>query len=199
MALVTSEGGGAFYGAVLAVIPLYAVYCRKHAIPYWAALDVAALVLPLGQSIGRWGCLAAGCCHGVATDLPWAIRIDSGAVEPTLRGAPVHPTQLYEAAAQLVVFAILSRRMEKRAFDGQIAALYALMYAPIRFAIEMVRGDSVRGFWFSGLLTTSQVVSLGLFVAALILYPRLEKRGQLFRPRDETNPSMKLAASEATP
>lgn len=183
LALITpGEGGGAFYGGLLAVLPLYYVYCRRHAIPHFAALDVAALVLPLGQAIGRWGCLAAGCCHGVATDLPWGVRIDSTAVEPSLRGVTVHPTQIYESLAQLVVFAILARHMKKRAFDGQIACLYAFLYAPIRFAIEFVRGDSIRGFVFSGLLSTSQIISIGLFTAALILYPRLAKRGPAFAP-----------------
>ena len=47
-------------------------------------------------------------------------------------------------------------------FDGQIFFLFMLLYALFRFSVEFLRADD-RGEWF-GLLSTSQLISLPLFV-----------------------------------
>lgn len=115
--------------------------------------------IPLGHAFGRLGCLAAGCCYGMAYTGPCAIRYP---VElPGLPyGETVFPVQPLESAVNLVVCGVLllfSRR-QRRKFD--LLLLYLILYAVERFSLEFLRGDVVRGI--RGGLSSSQWVSLGI-------------------------------------
>ena len=160
-----SDGGLDFLGAPLLGGVVAFFYARFRKLPIAASLDILLASLSGVHVIGRLGCFFAGCCHGRATDLPWGVRFTSGAVAPNLRGVPVHPTQLYEAFCELVLFSVLVRLAPRRRFDGQLALTYALSYACIRFVIEFFRGDPVRGFVL-GWLSTSQFLSLLIFTGA---------------------------------
>ena len=160
-----SDGGLDFLGAPLFGAPVVCLYARWQKLPIAASLDILLASLSGVHVIGRLGCFFAGCCHGRATDMPWGVRFTSGAVDPALRGVPVHPTQLYEAFCELVLFTVLIRLAPRRRFDGQLALTYALSYSVIRFVIEFFRGDPVRGFVF-GVLSTSQFLSLLIFACA---------------------------------
>jgi len=77
---------------------------------------------------------------------------------------PVHPTQLYESAAMLIVFLILRKRVPR---NGRTFFLYLMMYSVSRFLIEFMRGDNpviLMG------LTISQLISVAIFMAAAILW-----------------------------
>jgi len=54
---------GGFLGSVLAGI----LVRRRGASPFWRPADYFGVALPMGHSIGRLGCLAAGCCIGRPT------------------------------------------------------------------------------------------------------------------------------------
>ena len=59
---------------------------------------------------GRLGCFAAGCCYGKPTDVPWAVVFTNplaAANVGTPLGIPLHPTQLYEAGAELLILILL--------------------------------------------------------------------------------------------
>jgi phosphatidylglycerol:prolipoprotein diacylglycerol transferase len=107
--------------------------------------------------------------------------------------AYLHPTQLYESFAMLIVFFFLLWLHKHRRFSGQVILSYALLYSAIRFAIEFLRDDP-RGDLF-GLttltgLSTSQVISLIVGVAALILLiRRWRKASALRRAEGATAPS----------
>ena len=123
--------------------------------------------------LGRQGCFSAGCCWGKPTNLPWGIRFTEAGHEVT--GVPIgvklHPTQLYESFAMLIVFFFLLWLHKKKKFSGQVILAYALIYATVRFLIEFVRDDP-RGDLF-GLttltgLSTSQMIGIVVGIAALI-------------------------------
>jgi phosphatidylglycerol:prolipoprotein diacylglycerol transferase len=84
----------------------------------------------------------------------------------------LHPTQLYESFAMLLVFLFLLWLHKRKRFSGQVTLAYALLYSVIRFAIEFVRDDP-RGdvFGLTSLtgLSTSQLISLVIGVSALIM------------------------------
>jgi phosphatidylglycerol:prolipoprotein diacylglycerol transferase len=85
---------------------------------------------------------------------------------------PLHPTQLYESFAMLIVFFFLFWLHKRRRFSGQVILLYALLYSVIRFSIEFLRDDP-RGDLF-GLttmtgLSTSQIISLIIGIGALVI------------------------------
>ena len=108
MALLKS--GGVFYGGLLLGVPVAWWYIRRHGLPLWTTCDLFAPGIALGHGIGRMGCLLAGCCYGSPTDVPWAITFTSTLAAANV-GTPLeialHPTQIYEAVAELLVLAAL--------------------------------------------------------------------------------------------
>lgn len=82
-------------------------------------------------------------------------------------GVPLHPTQLYEAGAELVILAVLLATERKgRPFAGRTFWLYMLLYAVSRFFIEFFRGDE-RGA--VGVFSTSQFISVLLAPLAIVM------------------------------
>lgn len=173
------RAGGVYYGGLLAAIAGSALYIwYRPQIPFWKTADAAAPAIALGQSIGRIGCFAAGCDYGKNADVPWAV-VFSNEYAHRLTGVPLntplHPTQLYESATTLVIFAVLLFWFGRKSFNGQIFCLYLLFYSVARFALEFYRGDVDRGFVF-GWLSTSQFISLILLPVAIGLYFYLRGR-----------------------
>ena len=79
---------------------------------------------------------------------------------------PLHPVQIYESLASLILFFILWEWIKRKQFDGQVFILYLALYSCTRFVIEFFRGDVERGFVLGGLLSTSQSISLVLIIVA---------------------------------
>lgn len=169
------QGGLVFFGGPLAVIPFLIWYVRKYKLPVWKVMDVLAPGLTIAHAFGRFGCLAAGCCYGKPTGTSFGIYLYSDLVDPSLRGIPLHPTQLYEATALFILFFGLLAVFKRRQFEGQVALTYLLVYPIIRSVIEIFRGDLIRGFVIDDVLSTSQFISILVFLgAAITLFYRLK-------------------------
>ncbi len=162
------EGGLVFFGGPLAVVPFILWYTRRYKLPLWNTMDVLVPGLVVAHMFGRFGCLAAGCCYGKPTGSSYGLKFHSELVEPALRGIPLHPTQLYEASALLVLFLGLLWVFRKRQFQGQVVLTYFMAYPIIRSIVEAFRGDLVRGFVIDGVLSTSQFISILVFLAAMM-------------------------------
>jgi phosphatidylglycerol:prolipoprotein diacylglycerol transferase len=170
------EGGLVFYGGPIATVPFIVWFVRKHQMPLWSTLDVLGPGLAVAHAFGRMGCLAAGCCYGKPTDVPWAITLHSDLVDPALRGVHLHPTQIYESLALFILFGGLLWVFKRRKFEGQVALVYFMAYPIIRSIIEIYRGDTIRGFVIDDVLSTSQFISILVFVAATaVLFWRLKR------------------------
>lgn len=163
------EGGLVFYGGPIAAIPFIAWFAKKHKFPIWKTLDALAPGLVIAHAFGRLGCLAAGCCYGRPTGSNWGIVLNSELVDPAMRGIHLHPTQIYESVSLFILFAGLMVLFKRRRFDGQVALVYLMTYPIIRSVIEIYRGDTIRGFIIDGILSTSQFISILIFVAASVL------------------------------
>jgi len=175
----TLRSAGVFYGGLLLALGASAWYMRKRRLPAWRLADCAAPGIALGQAIGRIGCLAAGCCYGTPTDVPWAICFtNTYAAENmgTPLNIPLHPTQLYESAGAFLIFGFLAWRLSRKHITGQIILEYLGLYAALRFVIEFFRADD-RGEVFNGLLSTSQFIAVITFAAAVFFYLYLRRRG----------------------
>jgi phosphatidylglycerol:prolipoprotein diacylglycerol transferase len=168
------RSGGVFYGGLIGAIVTGYFLMRRYKLPWWKTADACAPGIAIGNFFGRQGCFAAGCCWGKPTTLPWGVKFTELGHEIT--GVPtdayLHPTQLYESFAMLIVFFFLLWLHKHKRFNGQVILLYVLLYSVIRFAIEFVRDDP-RGDLF-GLttltgLSTSQLISLIVGGGALIL------------------------------
>jgi phosphatidylglycerol:prolipoprotein diacylglycerol transferase len=167
---------GGFIGATIAAVFLL----RRDRFPFWKAADMAAFAIPTGLAFGRMGCLLAGCCFGAQTKLPWGLSFpprspasESQAKEHLLGSArmwsaPVHPTQIYESALSLAIaMTCLYVVHPRKRYDGQVFAAFLVLYAVARFAVEILRRDDRGGLVG---LSTSQLIGLGLVVAAAIVH-----------------------------
>ncbi len=162
------EGGLVFYGGVLLALPTAVWLAKKEALPLWEAADIWAPPIALGHAIGRLGCFCAGCCYGKpAEGLPWAV-IFSNPDSLALKGVPLHPSQLYESAGEVLNFLILIALRRRQTFNGQLFWVYILNYSIIRSVVEIFRGDEVRGF-IAGGVSISQGISMVMFVSSLAM------------------------------
>jgi phosphatidylglycerol:prolipoprotein diacylglycerol transferase len=162
------EGGLVFFGAPLAAIPYALWMLKREKISPWVGLDVFLPALTIAHAIGRVGCLAAGCCYGTPTDLPWGIRLTSELVDSSHRGIPLHPVQLYESTSLVILYFGLLWIHRHRKFEGQVGLVYLMTYPILRSILEEFRGDSIRGFVIDGVLSTSQFISILVFCAGLV-------------------------------
>src|ERR1041384_4305859 len=168
------RSGGVFYGGLIGAIIAGFLLMRRWKLPWWKTADACAPGIALGNVLGRQGCFSAGCCWGKPTTLPWGMRFSELGHEVT--GVPIdaklHPTQLYESFAMLVVFFFLLWLHKKKKFSGQVILAYAVIYAMVRFMIEFVRDDprgDVLGLTTLTGLSTSQLIGLVVGIGALIL------------------------------
>jgi phosphatidylglycerol---prolipoprotein diacylglyceryl transferase len=170
--------GGVFYGGLLLAVIVAFWYIARHRMPFWTTCDVFAPGIALGHVTGRLGCLAAGCCYGKPTDVPWAIVFTNPLAATnvgTPLGIPLHPTQLYEAGAALVIVTVLLVTERRgRLFAGRTFWSYMFLYAVSRYVIEMYRGDP-RGTVF-GIFSTSQFISIVLGPLSLFMLFWLSRR-----------------------
>lgn len=111
--------------------------------------------LPLALAVARLGCLASGCCHGPPASAPWGVALDVGPV-------PVHPTPLYEAAAWVVVFALL-RRLPADRVPGAFLASFAL----VRLVLTPWRAEPPLG---PPVLPGAALAALWLLAGLALLY-----------------------------
>jgi len=162
--------GGVFYGGLIVAVLVALWYIRRVGLPLWTTCDVFAPGIALGHVIGRLGCFFAGCCFGRPTNVPWAITFTNpfaAANVGTPLNVPLHPTQLYEAGAELLILIFLLVTEKKgRMFAGRTFWLYMLLYAITRYVIEFYRGDE-RGT--VGPFSTSQFISLLLAPLAVLM------------------------------
>ena len=174
--LTLARSGGVFYGGLILAVSVALWYIRRAGLPLWTTCDAFAPGIALGHVVGRFGCLFAGCCYGKETSVPWAITFTdpfAAANVGTPLGVPLHPTQLYEAGAELLILALLLGTERKgRLFAGRTFWLYLLLYAISRFVIEFYRGDP-RGS--VGIFSTSQFISLILAPMAIVMLVRLSR------------------------
>jgi phosphatidylglycerol:prolipoprotein diacylglycerol transferase len=163
------RSGGVFYGGLIAAVAVAFWYMWRHRMPLWTTCDVFAPGIALGHAVGRLGCLMAGCCYGRPTTVPWAITFTNPAAAAnvgTPLGIALHPTQLYEAAAEALILVLLLVTEKKgRPFEGRTFWSYMVLYGVSRFVIEFFRGDE-RGIVFST-ISTSQFISLILVPLAI--------------------------------
>jgi phosphatidylglycerol:prolipoprotein diacylglycerol transferase len=159
------HGGLVFYGGFVAACLAVIIFARRHHEKLWALADFAIVGVPLGHVFGRLGCFLQGCCYGVPAHLPWAVCFPAAHES---HGTPLHPTQLYEAAYNLLVFGVLlAFLLRRRPPAGRVLALYLLLYPPFRFLNEFLRGDE-RLNWHG--LNLAQETSVALVVAGLALW-----------------------------
>jgi phosphatidylglycerol:prolipoprotein diacylglycerol transferase len=183
---ITSREGLVWYGGLIGGVLAYYLQIRSRKLPTATMYDATAPALMLAIALGRLGCFLVGDDYGVYTDGPLGIAFPQG-IPPSTAGylrsvgdsipasianntvVPVHPTQLYEVAITLILFALLWQLGKRRLQPGQLFALFMGVYAVERFLIELLRAKGDR-FVFG--LSTAQAISVLLVIGAVILWQR---------------------------
>ena len=209
------RSGGVFYGGFLGATLVGYLLIRRYGLPWWKTADAFAPGIALGNFLGRQGCFAAGCCWGKPTTLPWGVHFTDQGHEvtgvPTIvshledfaeqqswtqkLGSPLaplhlHPTQLYESFAALLIFFALLWLHKRKRFSGQVILFYAIGYSVVRFLIEFVRDDprgDIAGLTTLIGLSTSQMISLIVGLSALLILIRRWRHASLEKQSEEAD------------
>jgi phosphatidylglycerol---prolipoprotein diacylglyceryl transferase len=190
--LLLERSGLVWYGGFLLGAAAVFWTLRRRRLPLWPTLDAAAPGLALGYGIGRIGCFLVGDDYGRPTSLPWGVEFANGLPPTTayyLRtefgvaipaGVPdqqllaVHPTQIYETLAALVIFAVGTWLLARKAPTGRTLLAVVGLMSVERFAVEILRAKDDR---FLGPMTIAQVISIVLVLVVAVLWRRTRSAG----------------------
>ncbi|MBO2516033.1 MAG: hypothetical protein CW338_01980 [Clostridiales bacterium] len=176
--------GYVFYGGLLGGVPGFFLGRKLTGARLDSAMRPVLTVIPLGHAMGRVGCFLAGCCYGMEYSGPLAVTYPETNEWTSAGTVPRFPVQLLEAALLLCLFAVLLILFLKGKRGYVILLTYAGSYSVIRFLLEYMRGDAIRGkAW---IFSTAQWVSLVLFtgtaVAVTVLLILRKKHPEIFTP-----------------
>ena len=165
--------GSVFYGGLFGALLAIWLYCRKYSVNFKAASMLIAGGVPLFHFFGRLGCFSAGCCYGV--EAAWGVVFTGSLGAPN--GVALIPVQLFESAANLLIFISVMLFQRRSKHPEQSLTVYLISYAACRFILEFFRGDLIRGVFFG--LSTSQWISAGilLYFAVVSLLRRARRLG----------------------
>ena len=158
--------GWVVYGGIIGGIFSAMLYSKIKKLKFLSYFDILIPSVALAQGFGRIGCFLAGCCYGRETHSPIGIVFHDSSYAPN--GISLVPTQLISSGLNFLHFLILIWFAKRKKADGQIGALYLILYSVGRFILEYFRGDLIRGS--VGTLSTSQFISLFTVIAGIALF-----------------------------
>jgi phosphatidylglycerol---prolipoprotein diacylglyceryl transferase len=184
--LLFTRAGLVWYGGLIGGVIVCTLYLRAQRIDWFTAADAGAPALSLGYFVGRIGCFLVGDDYGRPTDAWFGVAFPKGSppttaaelrnfgaqVDPSIPGDAilrVHPTQLYESAAALVMFFILMRFARVPHPRGRVFGWFLILMGLERFLVEIVRAKDDR---FLGPFTVAQLISCLLVIAGSALVAR---------------------------
>jgi len=159
------RGGMSFHGGFLGVLIAMALWARKRRRNILDVYDFIAPLVPLGYAAGRMGNFINAELPGCLADpsLPWAM------IWPGVAG-PRHPSPLYQALIDgVLVFIILWMFARKARPRLAVGAMFTLLYGCARFFTEWFRVPDWETTVFGLPITSGQVLSLPMIVAALAM------------------------------
>ena len=163
-----SFGGLVFYGGLIGAVVGAYIYCRQYKMPFAPLLDIYAPLIPFVHGMGRIGCFLAGCCYGKEYHGFGSVHFPKNDLVPALDDVPRVPVQLIEATLNFIIAFVLYRIMKRgKMKTGQLMGIYLVYYTVIRFLMEMLRGDAIRGS--IGGISTSQIISILLIPIGIVL------------------------------
>ena len=163
--LLFSRGGLSWFGGLIGGVGTGLWMLQRRRVPLVPALAAATPALAAGHAIGRIGCFLVGDDYGRPSDLPWAVAFPEGR-PPTL--VPVHPTQLYEAAALAVIAWLLVIWRRRHMPDSIVLGRYLILAGTTRFVIEFIRVN----LRVLGPFTLAHMIAMSLVVVGIVLLAR---------------------------
>ena len=162
--IATWHGGMSFHGGLVGAVLAGWWFSRRRSLPFLAVADSVLVTVPIGLGLGRLGNFINGELLGRSSSVPWAMVFPDGGALPR------HPSQLYEMFFEgILLFCILWIYKDKKKRDGDVFALFLILYGLFRIFCELFREpDSQLGYIFS-LLSMGQILSLCMIAIGVVL------------------------------
>jgi len=182
------EGGLASHGATIGILLAFYIFAKKQKLDYIWILSRVAIVVPIASGMIRVGNLMNSEIYGHATSLPWGFYFpqSSEVLNHTELLEPRHPTQIYEALAYFVIFALLLwyyiRNQKKNNVKNEI--LIGILLTSVfvfRFFIEFVKNSQV-DFENGMPINMGQILSIPfVLIGVFFLWKGLQKNYKPFK------------------
>lgn len=182
-------GGSVFYGGLFGSCLAGWIYMRiKKTAPAErrAFADAYACAIPLFHTFGRLGCFFGGCCYGIESEFGFTVH--GNTLSPGVNDVNRFPVALLEASLNLLLFFFLFAISLRKRSGGRLIFVYGLCYSIIRFSVEFLRGDEIRGIWYG--LSTSQWISIVLFAVCATILIRARIKAARGLPVCQSNPDI---------
>ncbi|MDD3845933.1 MAG: prolipoprotein diacylglyceryl transferase [Syntrophorhabdaceae bacterium] len=149
------HGGMSFHGGLAGTFIAGVIIMVRKKLPVSATADLIIPTAPIGICFGRLGNFINGELFGKPADVPWAMVFPQGGPVPR------HPSQLYEAFFEgLLLFVILWFYKDRKKRDGDVAALFLILYGAFRTFCEFFRLPDTQLGFVLGPFSMGQVLSL---------------------------------------
>lgn len=159
-------GGYVFYGGIIGATAGVIIFCNYFSFDKGSMLNILTPLIPFAHAFGRVGCFFGGCCYGIEYYGPLCVTFPGD--------VPRFPVQLTEALINLLLFIFLMAYTKKHTpVHGVTFGIYLICYSVIRFLLEFLRGDVIRGFLLG--MSTSQWISLILFPIGIFIVKHAKK------------------------
>jgi prolipoprotein diacylglyceryltransferase len=159
---------GGLFGGIIACI----IISLFFSVNIYALLGAFAMAGPWIQSIGRLRCLVQGCCHGKPSGRSIGIRFTHPYSRVNkisgLSGVPLHPTQLYSIASNIIAGLILIRLFKIGMPSSFIIGVYFILNALGRFVEESFRGEAQTPYW-AGMRIYQWIAIINILIGSLFL------------------------------
>lgn len=162
---IFSRGGMASHGAIMAMMLVGFFFVRKRNLNYWQLADLTAPILPVGHIFIRLGNFLSGELYGPPTTLPWAVKFPDTPV-------PVHPSQLYEVLAALIILPFAWKWAKEPRYPGYAFLRTLFVHSVVRFFLDFIRQHSE----LYGPFVLSQILALGICLLTLPAIIILDRR-----------------------
>lgn len=134
-----------YYGAIVGII-FAGLILWLMGYNVWLMIGLAAVLMPWVQAIGRFRCLANGCCHGRPTDDDrLGIRYFHDRTRVCglsgLKGKLIHPTPLYSIMWLFLMGFVMLALWQSRMPYSFIFGIYLILSGIGRFVEEAYRGE----------------------------------------------------------
>jgi phosphatidylglycerol:prolipoprotein diacylglycerol transferase len=175
----TWHGGMSFHGALIVSGAVILYFAHRFKVSARTIMDICCAAAPFGIFFGRIANFINSEHWGRVTDAAIGMVFPNGGPEPR------HPSQLYEAALEGLVMAIIMRIMTHRVLGlkrpGLVTGVWLIWYAIARSICEFFREPEAVNFFNIGPFTAGQMYSLPmLFLGIYFVFTarRDERREQ---------------------
>jgi phosphatidylglycerol:prolipoprotein diacylglycerol transferase len=172
------HGGMSFHGGLIGAFIAGYLVIKKKRLDFFSVVDLIIPTCPVGIGFGRLGNFINGELFGRSSNLPWAMIFPQGG------NIPRHPSQLYEVFFEgLVLFIILWIYKDRKKREGDVFAMFLVLYGVFRIFCEFFREPDLQVGYIFGILSMGQVLSIfmiaiGGFLKYFYLPMRNPKEGK---------------------